>query len=77
MQCVSDVVGDERAAKIRSAMYRWLRSDVWQMWSDEDDLIMVIDHIVTYEEGRLELFWIDGSVDMFQMERFSPIMYNK
>ena len=77
MQCVSEVVGDERAAKIRNAMYRWLRSDIWQMWSDEDDLVMIIDHIVTHEDGKLELYWLDGSVDEFQMERFSPIMYNK
>ena len=77
MQCVSEVVGDERAAKIRNAMYRWLRSDIWQMWSDEDDLVMIIDQIVTHENGKLELYWIDGSVDEFQMERFSPIMYNK
>ena len=74
---MSEVVGDERAAKIRNAMYLWLRSEVWQMWSDEDDLVMVIDHIITYEDGKLELYWIDGSVDEFQMERFSPIMYNK
>ena len=56
---------------------RELRKLVWQMWSDEDDLVMVIDHIITYEDGKLELYWIDGSVDEFQMERFSPIMYNK
>ena len=72
MQCVSEVVGDERAAKIRNAMYRWLRSEVWQMWSDEDDLVMVIDHIITYEDGKLELYWIDGSVEEFQLEKFRP-----
>lgn len=77
MECVSEIVGEERTAEIRNAMYRWLRSEVWQMWSDEDDLVMVIDHIITYEDGKLELYWIDGSVDEFQMERFSPIMYNK
>lgn len=72
MECVSEIVGEERTAEIRNAMYRWLRSEVWQMWSDEDDLVMVIDHIITYEDGKLELYWIDGSVEEFQLEKFRP-----
>ncbi|MCM1167912.1 MAG: recombinase family protein [Ruminococcus sp.] len=72
LECVSAVVGQECAAVIRKAINRYLRSDVWDLWADEDDLVLIIDRIVTQDSGELVVYWIDGSVDEFQMERFSP-----
>ena len=39
----------------------YLRSDAWRLWTDEDDLVLVIDRIVTQDGGELDVHWIDGA----------------
>ena len=77
LECAAMTIDPERIETIRKSINKYLRSDVWNLWADEDDLVIAIDKIVTQSGKTLNVYWIDGSTDEFQMEKFSPKMHFK
>lgn len=77
LECAAMTIDPERIEIIRKSINKYLRSDVWNLWADEDDLVIAIDKIVTQSGKTLNVYWIDGSTDEFQMEKFSPKMHFK
>ena len=75
MECLKAVIDENRIKSVQRAINRCLRSSAWNLWADEDDLVLIIDRLITQENGTLTVHWIDGSEDVFQMERFSPRMF--
>lgn len=75
MECLKAVIDENRIKAVQRAINRCLRSSTWNLWADEDDLVLIIDRLVTQENGALTVHWIDGSENVFQMGRFSPRMF--
>lgn len=75
LECITVAVDSNRVKEIRDALNKYLQTDAWELWADEDDLILIIDRIIAQEDGWLIMHWLDGSKDEFQMRKFSPKFY--
>ncbi len=73
---IADVVLPLVSEDRKTSVSKWLRNfhskDVWDMLSDEEDIAVVIDHIVVEEDGSSVVHWIDGSVQKYQFPEFQP-----
>ena len=75
MSCVEEVVGTDRMESIKLAIKKILQETTWKLWSDEDDLVLVIEQIIVNEDGSIAFRWIDGKETRMQMETFKPSLY--
>lgn len=75
MDCVQMVVGDERSEEIHTAIKSMQRETVWKLWSDEDDLSLIIGHLGVHADGRVVVYWLDGKETEYQTETFRPTQY--
>lgn len=73
--CTEAVIGSVRTEYINVAVRKIMNETTWKLWSDEDDLALVIERIIVHEDGRLTLRWIDGKEMQMQMEIFKPKTY--
>ena len=44
----------------------------WKMLSDADDLSFVIDRVLVKPDRGIEVLWLDGSVDGYEIPRYTP-----
>lgn len=75
LSCIEAVVGTERTEMIGDAVRKILKEITWKLWSDEDDLALVIERLIVHENGKVTLLWIDGKETQMQIENFKPSIY--
>lgn len=60
----------------RRLILKWLRNlrsrDIWSLQSDEDDIALIIDHMIVMENGAAEIHLIDGSRRKYTFPEFYP-----
>ena len=49
-----------------------LSESVWNMWSDEDDLSLIIQSLSVGDDGTITVKWLDGTEDTTTMEYYTP-----
>ena len=78
---VADVVMPLVSEDRKIAVSKWLRGfrseNVWDLFSDEEDIAVVIDYIVVEEDGSSVVYWIDGSVQKYQFSTFQPAKHKE
>ena len=65
--CIKTVIGSDLSQEIEKI----LLESVWNMWSDEDDLSLVIQSLVI-DDGTITVKWLDGIEDMIAMDYYTP-----
>lgn len=78
-QTVADAVllllPDDRKKKA----LEWLRDfrlrDIWKLQSDEEDIALIIDHIVVNDDGMAEVHMIDDSIQKYTFPKFRPAQH--
>ena len=49
-----------------------LSESVWNMWSDEDDLSLIIQSLSVGDDGTITVKWLDDIEDTLTMEYYTP-----
>ena len=66
--CINEVVGQDLSKEIKQI----LSESVWNMWSDEDDLSLIIQSLSVGDDGTITVKWLDGTEDTTTMEYYTP-----
>ena len=73
--CAEAIVGAKRTKTLNAAVQKILKEITWKLWSDEDDLALVIERFIVDEDGKVTMRWIDSKETQMQMEAFKPSVY--
>ena len=66
--CITTVIGRDLSEEIKHI----LSESVWNMWSDEDDLSLIIQSLSVGDDGTITVKWLDGIEDTITMEYYTP-----
>ena len=66
--CIKAVVGQDLSKEIKHI----LTESVWNMWSDEDDLSLIIQSLSVGDDGAITVKWLDGTEDTTTTEYYTP-----
>ena len=66
--CIKVVVGQDLSKEIKHI----LSESVWDMWSDEDDLSLVIQSLSVSHAGTVTIKWLDETEDSTELESYTP-----
>ena len=66
------IVADDKNKNLQKWLQNFKLRDIWLLQSDEDDLALVIEHILVYADGRAEMHWLDGEVQEYKLPQFRP-----
>ena len=69
------IVADDKKKNLQKWLQNFKLRDIWLLQSDEDDLALVIEHILVYADGRAEMHWLDGEVQEYKLPQFRPAWY--
>ncbi|HQM01253.1 MAG TPA: recombinase family protein [Ruminococcus flavefaciens] len=72
VEFAADVVGTDRLAAIERYMDNFESMSASEMLSDADDLSFVIDRVLVKTDRSIEVLWLDGSVDEYEIPRYTP-----
>lgn len=62
---------DDRLTAIEQYMDDFKSMSPWEMLSDADDLSFVIERILVMPDTNIEVLWLDGSVDGYEIPRYT------
>ena len=65
--CVKTVIGKDLSKEIKHL----LSESVWSMWSDENDLSLIIQSLIV-DDSVITVKWIDGIEDAITMDYYTP-----
>ena len=68
MDCINEVVRQDLSKEIKHI----LSETVWNMWSDEDDLSLIIQSLSVGDDGTITVKWLDGIEETISMEYYTP-----
>ena len=72
VEFAADVVGDDKLAAIEHYMESFESMSAWEMISDADDLSFVIDRVLVKPDRSIEVLWLDGSADEYEIPQYTP-----
>ncbi len=72
VEFAADVVSADRLAAIEQYIENFETMSAWEMLSDADDLSFVIDRVLVKLHRSLEVLWLDGSVDEYEIPKYTP-----
>lgn len=72
VEFAADVVSADKLAAIEYYMDDFESMSAWKMLSDADDLLFVIDRVLVKPDRSIEVLWLDGSVDGYEIPRYTP-----
>lgn len=72
VEFAAEVVGADKPAAIECYMDDFESMSAWEMLSDADDLSFVIDRVLVKLDRSIEVLWLDGSVDRYEIPRYTP-----
>ena len=72
VEFAADAVSADRLAAIERYIENFESMSAWKMLSDADDLSFVIDRVLVKPDRGIEVLWLDGSVDGYEIPRYTP-----
>ena len=72
VEFAADAVSADRLAAIERYIENFESMSAWKMLSDADDLSFVIDRVLVKPDRGIEVLWLDGSVDRYEIPRYTP-----
>lgn len=72
VEFAADAVSADRLAAIERYIENFESMSAWKMLSDADDLSFVIDRVLVKPDRGIEVLWMDGSVDGYEIPRYTP-----
>lgn len=73
VEFAAEVVGADRLTTIEQYMTDLETMSPWEMLSDADDLSFVIERILVNSDRSIEVLWLDGSVDRYEVPKYTPV----
>ena len=64
----------EKYKKIEKYLMTFKKQSVWDLWSDLDDLSLIIDEIKVFKKKKLKIRLLDSKVINYKLEDYSPKM---
>lgn len=58
--------------KLKRFFTKLKKMDIWEMWSDEDDISFIIRQIIVGEDGVLRVELVDGDTIDYELQEFHP-----
>ena len=72
VEFAADAVSADRLVAIERYIENFESMSAWKMLSDADDLSFVIDRVLVKPDRGIEVLWLDGSVDVHEIPRYTP-----
>lgn len=72
VEFAADAVSADRLAAIERYIENFESMSAWKMLSDADDLSFVINRVLVKPDRSIDVIWLDGSVDGYEIPRYTP-----
>lgn len=74
VEFAAEVVSADRLNAIEQYMTDFETMSPWEMLSDADDLSFVIERILVNPDRSIEVLWLDGCVDRYEVPKYTPVL---
>ncbi|MCD7741903.1 MAG: recombinase family protein [Ruminococcus sp.] len=69
---VNSVTDKSKTESIRHWMSDLEKRDIWEMQSDENDIVIALNNITVMPDGTLRIKWLDDKVTEYRIPKYTP-----
>lgn len=69
---VNSVTDKSKTESIRHWMSDLEKRDIWEMQSDENDIVIALNNITVMPDGVLRIKWLDDKVTEYRIPKYTP-----
>lgn len=72
LDIVTTIIGEDRTDAVRQWVRTFQKKSAWEMLSDEDDLVLVLQRITVMPDKTLKIRWLDGKKSTYHLPKYCP-----